>query len=358
MQTPVIQPRERNRDRPSGKDRRLDRRVAVAPMMARTDRHCRYFLRLITRRALLYTEMITTPAILRGDRGRLLGFDPAEHPLALQLGGGDAAELAACAAIAEAWGYDEVNLNVGCPSGRVRSGRFGACLMAEPKRVAACVAAMATATALPVTVKCRTGIAGHDGYDNLGRFVETVAAAGCTTFIVHARDAVLDGLSPRQNREVPPLRYDLVYRLKADLPELEIVLNGGLCSVESAVAALDRVDGVMIGREAIQNPWFLAELGRRVLGDEPPPGRHAVIDGLLAYVRRQQSAGVPLPPMTRHVLGLFQGRPGARAWRRHLSENTWRPGADAAVLARAAALVAPDGEPMESDIVDSSGAVG
>ena len=326
-------------------------------MMERTDRHCRYFLRLITRHALLYTEMITTPAILHGDRDRLLGFDPAEHPLALQLGGGDPAELAACAAIAEAWGYDEVNLNLGCPSGRVRSGRFGACLMAEPERVAACVAAMGAATGLPVTVKCRTGIAGHDGYDNLRCFVTTVAAAGCGTFIVHARDAVLDGLSPRQNREVPPLQYDLVYRLKADLPELEIVLNGGLRSVGSVAAALGCVDGVMIGREAFKNPWFLAELGRQVLGDEPPPGRHAVIDAFLAYVRRQKAAGVPLTRMTRHVLGLFQGRPGARAWRRHLSENAHRPDADAAVLAAAAALVAPDGERMDSDLVDSSGAV-
>ena len=346
---------KRTHDRAKDGRCRIDRRVAVAPMMERTDRHCRYFLRLITRHALLYSEMITTPAILHGDRGRLLGFDTAEHPLALQLGGGDPAELAACAAIAGEWGYDEVNLNVGCPSGRVRSGRFGACLMAEPERVAACVAAMGAATRLPVTVKCRTGIAGHDGYDNLRRFVETVAAAGCASFIVHARDAVLDGLSPRQNREIPPLRYDLVYRLKADLPDLEIVLNGGLDSMAGVDAALARVDGAMIGRAAYYDPWLLAAVERRVFGGEPPPCRHAVIDDFLGYARRQRLAGVPLARMTRHLLGLFQGRPGARAWRRHISEHGHGADADPAIIAEAAALVAPDGEPVVSGTMDSSG---
>ena len=340
--------------RNQGEPCRLDRRVAVAPMMERTDRHCRYFLRLITRHALLYTEMITTPAILHGDRGRLLGFDPAERPLALQLGGGDPDELAACAAIAEAWGYDEVNLNVGCPSGRVRSGRFGACLMAEPDRVAACVAAMAAATAIPVTVKCRTGIAGHDGYDNLRRFVETVSAAGCTSFIVHARDAILDGLSPRQNREIPPLRHDLVYRLKADLPDLEIVLNGGLDSAAGVDAALSHVDGAMIGRAAYHDPWLLAAVERRVFGGTPPAARHAVIDGFLDYARQQCLTGVPLQRLARHVLGLFQGRPGARAWRRHISDHGHGPDADPAVIAEAAALVAPDGDRMDSGSMESS----
>ena len=328
------------RDHDPGARRALDRRVAVAPMMERTDRHCRYFLRLISRRVLLYTEMITTGALLHGDAGRLLAFDEAEHPVALQLGGGDPDALAACAAIAEDRGYDEVNLNVGCPSGRVRSGRFGACLMAEPGLVARCVAAMRAATGLPVTVKCRTGIDGRDGFDDLRGFVETVAAAGCETFIVHARKAMLDGLSPKQNRQVPPLKYPFVYRLKAEMPALSFVLNGGVRTLDGIEQALARLDGVMIGREAYQNPYFLAAVEAGVFGGDVPRDRHAVIAAFLAYARRERAGGVPLHRMSRHLLGLFQGLPGARAWRRHLSENVLRAGAGAELLAEAAAKVA------------------
>ena len=318
----------------------IDRRLSVAPMMERTDRHCRYFLRLIAPRALLYTEMITAPAIIHGVRERLLGFDPAEHPLALQLGGGDPTELAVCAAIAEGWGYDEINLNVGCTSSRVKSGRFGACLMAEPDVVGRCVAAMAAAARLPVTVKCRTGIDSRHGYDNLRHFVATVAGAGCGTVIVHARDALLDGLNPKQNREIPPLQYDLVYRLKDDFPDLEIILNGGITSLETVQDAMAKLDGVMIGREAYGNPWFLAEVEQRVFdGDGTATSRRAVIDGFVDYARGQHEGGVPLHRMTRHIFGLYQHRPGARAWRRHLGQNAHRPGIDAGLIAAAAALV-------------------
>jgi tRNA-dihydrouridine synthase A len=318
----------------------LDRRVSVAPMMDWTDRHCRFFLRLLTRRTLLYTEMVTTGAVLRGDQERLLAHDPAEHPLALQLGGSDSAELARSARIAAEFGYDEVNLNVGCPSDRVQSGRFGACLMAEPALVADCVAAMRAAVALPITVKTRIGIDDRDSYAELVEFVGRVAEGGCQIFIVHARKAWLTGLSPRENREIPPLRYDIVHRLKRDFPDLIIVLNGGLTRLDQIAEQLRHVDGVMIGRAAYENPYLLAEVDQRFWGStRRAPSRHEIIRDLLPYVELQLWRGTPLHCMTRHLYGLFQGVPGARAWRRYLSENAHGPGAGAAVLEAALRLV-------------------
>ena len=319
----------------------LNRLIAIAPMLDWTDRHCRYFLRLLTGHALLYTEMVTTGAILHGDRERLLAYDPAEHPLALQLGGSDPVELARCARIAAGWGYDEVNLNVGCPSDRVRSGRFGACLMAEPDVVAECVAAMRATMNLPVTVKTRIGIDGRDSYEELADFVRRVAAGGCAVFVVHARKAWLSGLSPKENREIPPLRYEVVHRIKQDFPELTVVLNGGLITLEQAAEQLRRVDGVMIGRAAYENPYLLAEVDRRYFGvSTPPPGRHEVVRALLPYLEKQLQAGTPLHCMTRPILGLFQGIPGARAWRRTLSERACRRGAGLEVVEAALERVA------------------
>jgi tRNA-dihydrouridine synthase A len=318
----------------------LDRTLSVAPMMDWTDRHCRYFLRLISRRVLLYTEMIPTGAIVHGDRARFLGFHPAERPLGLQLGGAEPEDLARCAVAAAEAGYDEVNLNVGCPSDRVQNARFGACLMAEPELVGRCVSAMAAASGLPVTVKTRTGIDTRDSYAELKGFVETVAAAGCRSITVHARKAWLQGLSPKQNRELPPLDYGRVYRLKADFPELEIVINGGVQSLDEAAAHLARVDGVMIGRAAYQNPYLLAEADRRVFGeDRPLPGREDIVRALLPYAEARCAEGVPVKAITRHILGLFNGLPGARAWRRHLSEAAHRPGAGPAVIEAALDLV-------------------
>ena len=312
---------------------RRDWRVAVAPMLDWTDRHCRYFLRLLSRRVRLYTEMATTGAVLRGDRERLLAYDPAERPLALQLGGSDPEELARCARIAADFGYDEVNLNVGCPSDRVQSGRFGACLMAEPALVAECVAAMRAAAALPVTIKTRIGIDDRDSYEALTDFVGQVAASGCAVFIIHARKAWLHGLSPKENREIPPLRYEVVHRLKRDFPELTVLLNGGLTSLDQAAEQLSWVDGVMIGRAAYENPYLLAEVDRRFFDSSaPPPNRHQVIQDLLPYIETQLQRGAPLHCMIRPVLGLFQGIPGARAWRRYLSEQAPRRGAGTAVL--------------------------
>lgn len=302
-------------------------------MLDWTDRHCRYFLRQITRHTLLYTEMITTGALLHGDPARFLDYDAAEHPLALQLGGSDPEELAACARLADQWGYDEINLNVGCPSDRVQSGRFGACLMAEPGLVAECVAAMREATPRPVTVKHRIGIDHQDSYEALAGFVATLAGAGCETFIVHARKAWLNGLSPKQNREVPPLQYDVVHRLKTDFPGLTIVINGGFRTSAEIAAELLHVDGVMVGREAYHNPWLLAEAGRLLFGDgDVAPDRHSVAVRMRAYLERVHAAGTPVHRVTRHMLGLFQGQPGARAWRRHLSEHVHRSGCGAEVL--------------------------
>lgn len=319
-----------------------DRRLSVAPMMEWTDRHCRVFLRAITKRTLLYTEMVHTGAILRGDAGRHLGHDPVEHPLALQLGGSDPADLAAAARMGRDYGYDEINLNVGCPSERVSAGRFGACLMAEPELVADCVAAMAEAVDIPVTVKSRIGIDERDSYEELAAFIEAVAARGCRTFIIHARKAWLSGLSPKQNREVPPLRYEFVRRIKADFPALKIILNGGVDSLTAAEEHLSALDGVMIGRVAYNDPWMLRDADARIFAGQAGPGsRHAVIDSLLPYIEAQCRAGVPLQRMTRHMIGLFNGLPGARSWRRHLSENARRAGAGSEVLRTAASLVPP-----------------
>ncbi len=318
----------------------LDRRLSVAPMMDWTDRHFRYFARLITRHTLLYTEMVTTGALIHGERERFLRFDPAEHPLALQLGGSDPAELAVCARMGAERGYDEINLNVGCPSDRVQSGRFGACLMAEPDLVADGVAAMKAAVTVPVTVKTRIGIDERDSYEELVGFTQKVVAAGCDALIVHARKAWLTGLSPRENRDVPPLRYDVVERLKGDFPTVPMAINGGFTTLHQAKVQLSHLDGVMIGREAYQNPWMLAEADAEIFGDPHPlPTPHAVIDTLVPYIERRLSEGVPLHAMTRHLLGLFQGRPGARAWRRHISERAHRAGADVSVLREAAERV-------------------
>jgi len=321
-----------------------DHRFCIAPMLDWTDRHCRFFLRLITRHAVLYTEMVTTAALLHNDdTPRFLGFDPSEHPLALQLGGSDPQALARCTTLAADWGYDEVNLNVGCPSDRVQSGRFGACLMAEPGLVAECVAAMAAAADLPVTVKTRIGIDDRDSYEQLADFIARVADAGCRTVIVHARKAWLQGLSPKQNREVPPLRYDLVQRLKRDFPALTLVLNGGLLDLDSAYRQLVSLDGVMMGREAYHNPYILAGVDRLFYADEHPrPSRRQIVEAFMPYVQARMAHGVPLQAMTRHILGLFHGVPGARAWRRHLSEQAWRPGAGLAVLQEALSRVDED----------------
>lgn len=306
-------------------------------MLDWTDRHCRFFLRLISKQALLYTEMVTTGALLHGDRQRFLQFDPSEHPLALQLGGSDPAGLAACAKMAEDFGYDEVNLNVGCPSDRVQNGSFGACLMAEPELVAECVGAMRKAVSIPVTVKSRIGIDDRDSYEELIKFIGTVAEAGCDTFIVHARKAWLKGLSPKQNREVPPLRYDTVYRLKQDFPTLQIVLNGGITTLDQAEDVLGNgVDGVMVGREAYHNPYILAEVDRRLFGASAEViTRAEIIEKLLPYIEQQRAEGVRLHSITRHILGLFHGEPGARSWRRHLSEHAVKYDADVSVVREA-----------------------
>ncbi|WP_150050783.1 MULTISPECIES: tRNA dihydrouridine(20/20a) synthase DusA [Methylomonas] len=314
----------------------LSRRFCVAPMLDWTDSHCRYFFRLLSKRALLYSEMVTTGAILRGDAARHLRFNAEEQPVALQLGGSDPGDLAACARIGAEYGYAEINLNVGCPSDRVQNGRFGACLMAEPKLVADCVAAMHQAVPVPVTVKSRIGIDDKDSYPELLDFIATVSAAGCNTFIVHARKAWLSGLSPKQNREIPPLRYDVVAQLKRDFPHLEIVINGGITTLQTATSLLETVDGVMLGREAYHNPYILSQVDRELFGsDSPIPSRRDVVLALIPYVEQQLAQGARLNNIARHLLGLFHGANGARAWRRHLSEHAAKPGADARVLLRA-----------------------
>ena len=302
---------------------RIDRRLSVAPMMAHTDRHFRYLLRLISRRVMLYTEMIPAGALLHGNAKRRLEFDMAEHPVGIQLGGSEPAELAACATMAQDAGYGEINLNAGCPSGRVREGRFGACLMAEPGRVAECIAAMRAAVRIPVSIKIRIGIDDRDSYEHLHGFVSAVAAAGCVTFVVHARKAWLDGLSPRQNRTVPPLRHDIVHRLKRDFPTLEIILNGGINALEEVPAQLQQVDGVMIGRAACSNPFMLAQADSLVFGSsEPAPDRARVLRRYVDYAATQLARGVDLQRLVRHAQGLFYGQPGAAAWRRQLGAAT------------------------------------
>lgn len=311
----------------------LDRRLSVAPMLDWTDRHCRYFLRLISRRTLLYTEMVTTGALIHGDRERHLGFDEAENPVAVQLGGSDPEELSLCARMAEDYGYDEVNLNVGCPSDRVQSGFFGACLMARPERVAECIHAMQEAVDIPVTVKHRIGIDEQDSYEALLRFVDLNRQAGCEVFIVHARKAWLQGLSPKENRDVPPLRYDTVARLKADFPAQQFILNGGIQTLQAAREALQEFDGVMMGRALYHNPFLLAEADSLIYGEEPVSiSRHDIMEAFLPYVQARLDEGTALKHLTRHILGLFQGQPGAKHWRRHLSENAYKPGAGIEVI--------------------------
>jgi tRNA-dihydrouridine synthase A len=318
----------------------LDRRFAVAPLMDWTDRHCRVFHRLMSRRARLYTEMLTTGAIIHGARKRLLGFDPSEYPVALQLGGSDPADLATAAKIGEDFGYDEINLNVGCPSDRVKDGRFGACLMAEPALVADGVAAMKRAVEVPVTVKCRIGIDDQDPEIALDVLARAVVAAGADALIVHARKAWLNGLSPKENRDIPPLDYDRVYRLKAALPDVPIVINGGIGSVAEAKQHLDHVDGVMLGRAAYQEPWRLLDVDPELFGEAAPYATMKdVFAAMFPYIEDQLAQGAKLHSMTRHFVGAFHGVPGARAFRRHLAEKGVRPGAGVEVLRDAIALV-------------------
>jgi tRNA-dihydrouridine synthase A len=309
-------------------------------MMDWTDRHCRVFHRLLSRRARLYSEMVTTGAVIHGDRARLLGFDASEHPVALQLGGSDPVALATSARIGEDFGYDEINLNVGCPSDRVQDGRFGACLMAEPELVAACVAAMKQAVKIPVTVKCRIGIDDQDPEVALFTMADAVAASGVDALIVHARKAWLQGLSPKQNRDVPPLDYALVYRLKAALPELPISINGGIAGIDEALPHLDRVDGVMLGRAAYQEPWRLLAVDPKLFGEAPPHSTmQDALEAMSPYIEAELARGTRLHAITRHFVGAFHGVPGARAFRRHLAENATRPGAHIGVLREAIALV-------------------
>ena len=321
----------------------INRKLSIAPMMDHTDRHCRYFLRLITRHTLLYTEMITATAILNGNRERLLAYSDSEHPLALQLGGSDPVELKQCATIAEDYGYDEINLNVGCPSDRVQTGSFGACLMAEPQLVAECIAAMQKVTTVPVTVKTRLGIDNHDSYDDLATFINRVSIAGCRTFIIHARKAWLKGLSPKENREVPPLNYSTVYQLKKDFPELEIIINGGFNRLEQIQEQYNYVDGVMIGRAAYHDPYLLAEVDRKIFTDKNAvKSRQHILSEFMDYVSRQLQQGVALNHMTRHILGLYQGQPGARAYRRQLGQHACRSGAGIEILKQAVDVVNGD----------------
>jgi tRNA-dihydrouridine synthase A len=315
-------------------------KFSVAPMMDWTDRHCRFFHRGLTRQALLYTEMVTAEAILHGKRDLLLGFSPEEHPVALQLGGSDPAKLAAAARIGADYGYDEINLNVGCPSDRVQEGRFGACLMAEPRLVADCIAAMRGAVSVPVTVKCRIGIDDQDSERDFQTFIDTVAAAGCSTFIVHARKAWLKGLSPKENRDIPPLDYDRVHRLKVARPDLTIVLNGGIETLYGALQHKGLLDGVMLGRAAYQTPWLLASVDERVFGAAPSAlTRHAALEAMFPYIEAHLARGGRLNNIVRHVLGLFHGEPGARTFRRILSVEAVREGAGVEVVRRALAAV-------------------
>jgi len=316
-------------------------------MMDWTDRHCRVFHRLMTRRARLYTEMLTTGAVLHGDRNRLLGFDVSEHPVALQLGGSDARDLASAARIGEDFGYDEINLNVGCPSDRVKDGRFGACLMAEPELVASGVDAMKRAVKIPVTVKCRIGIDDQDPEIALDRLARGVVAAGADALIVHARKAWLEGLSPKENRDIPPLDYERVYRLKAVLPQVPVLINGGIGSIEAAKAHLAHVDGVMLGRAAYQEPWRLLDVDPELFGEAAPHATmKGVFEAMMPYIACELAKGTRLHAMTRHFVGAFHGMRGARAFRRHLAEQGVRPGAGIKVLSDALALV-EEGAPAQ-----------
>ncbi len=316
------------------------RRFCVAPMLDWTDRHERYFLRLISANAWLYTEMVTVGALMNGDNHRHLYFDKSEHPIALQLGGSDPQALAECAKMAEDYGYDEVNINVGCPSDRVQKGAFGACLMAEPSLIAECVDAMCSAVDIPITVKNRLGIDDQNEEESLHQFVDIVAQAGCETFIIHARKAWLKGLSPKENRDVPPLNYNLVYQIKQEYPELEIVINGGIKTMEACLDHLQYVDGVMVGREAYHNPYLLMQVDNAIYGHASDVlSRKQVLQQYFSYVEDQIKQGSHLKHMSRHLLGLFQGQTGAKAWRRHLSENAHKEGVGIELLQEAMGMV-------------------
>ncbi|TKB56821.1 tRNA dihydrouridine(20/20a) synthase DusA [Ferrimonas aestuarii] len=322
-------------------------RFSVAPMLDWTDRHYRYFARLLSRNTLLYTEMVTTGAIIHG-RGDFLEYNQQEHPVALQLGGSNPSELAHCAKLASERGYDEINLNVGCPSDRVQNGRFGACLMAEPELVAECVDAMKSVVDLPVTVKTRIGIDEQDSYEFLTRFIDIVSAAGCQDFTIHARKAWLSGLSPKENREIPPLDYDRAYQIKRDYPQLTIAVNGGIKTIEECQGHLQHLDGVMVGREAYQNPYLLASVDSEIYGDSTPTvDRRAVVEAMVPYVERHLANGGRVNHVTRHMLGLFNGLPGARNWRRTLSEKAHLKDAQPQLLLEAMAHV---GEPKELEL--------
>lgn len=313
----------------------LDRRLSVAPMMGWTDRHDRYFLRLISPNALLYTVMITTGALTYGKKLEVLEYSPEEHPVALQLGGSDPSELAICTKIADTYGYDEINLNCGCPSDRVQKGQFGACLMANPKLVAECIDAMKQVTDTPVTVKSRIGIDDFDSYQFLLDFIAPIAEKGCDTFIIHARKAVLGGLSPAENRVIPPLKWDVAYQLKKDFPHLTIVLNGGIKTLDHVHEGLAYTDGVMIGREAYSNPFFLSQIEQDIFGTTQLMDRFAVVEAMIPYIEKMAENGEPLKDITRHMLGLFQGLPGARRWRQVLSQEAYKPAADSRVVRHA-----------------------
>ena len=313
------------------------RKFSIAPMMGCTDRHARFFLRLISKKCLLYTEMVTSAAIIHGDHAKLLDFSPEEHPIACQLGGSDPQELAEAARIVEQWGYDEINLNIGCPSDRVQNGNFGACLMADPPLVARCVGAIKAAVSLPVTVKCRIGIDAQDSYENFAHFIRTVHAGGCDVFIIHARKAILQGLSPHDNRTIPPLKYAYAYRLKAAMPQLRIILNGGIDRYDQCHDHLTHLDGVMIGRAAYHNPYWLATADQQIFGsgDATPKTRHQIINEFLPYIAAYCEAGGRLNHLTRHIIGLYNGVAGARKWRRYLSENAHHPTSGCAVIQQA-----------------------
>ena len=329
------------------------RRISIAPMIDWTDRHDRYFLRLITKHAVLYTEMITTGAIIHGDKHRLLDFDPAEQPLAIQLGGSDPLDLAKCARIAEQWGYKEINLNVGCPSDRVQSGKFGACLMAEPELVRDCLKAMIDSVSIPVSVKTRIGIDRQDSFDELHHFVSTVKESGCNIFIIHARKAWLDGLSPKQNREIPPLCYDRVYKIKERFPDLEIIINGGITTLAECEMHLKYVDGVMMGREAYQNPYLLVDIDELFYQDShPKPDREEIVRDIIPYIERHLASGGRLTHITRHILGLYQSVPGAKYWRRTISQQSHLNGAGIEVIESALAEVKEQCDRIDSRLVN------
>ena len=318
----------------------LDRKFCIAPMLDWTDRHYRYFARLISKKTVLYSEMITTGALIHGDRDRYLEFNDQESPLAIQLGGSNPEDLALCAKMAEDLGYDEVNLNVGCPSDRVQNNMIGACLMGHPELVAECVAAMQNAVSVPVTVKHRIGIDDNDSYEALHNFVNTIADTGCSTFIVHARKAILKGLSPKENRDIPPLKYDVAYQLKKDFPSLEIIVNGGIKTINESIEHINHLDGVMVGREAYQNPWILSDVDEKLYGEpENKLNRQDIIELMLPYIEEELKKGNYLGHITRHILGLFHSMPGGKRYRRHLSENAHKKGAGIEVVKEALSLV-------------------